>query len=101
MVDAMDEALDAYVATRVAATLAWSRLTRELAVAAAIQAKMPPAQRETTADESAASVDETLADGENEDAPDTGDDPWFIPRPEWQKRPDGPFKGFNSPHGRF
>ncbi len=108
MIDAMEEALDACVAQKVSGRLAWRRLSSELATAARIQASMPatpaaePGEQKDDGDApGAGAANDGAVAAAPEDAPDTGDDPWFVPRPEWQNRPDGPFRGFNSPHGRF
>lgn len=95
IIEAMDEALDAYVAKQVRGRMAWRRLSRELAAAARAKESPPVAPVVQEYADEPPCEDETPYEG------DTGDDSWFIPRREWGARPDEPFRGFGSPPGRF
>jgi hypothetical protein len=88
LIDAMDEALDAYVANQVRGKIAWRRLSRELALA--VRARENQILQGVWHEDDLDSYHG-----------DTGDDSWFIPRREWGERNDQPFDGFGSPPGRF
>jgi hypothetical protein len=111
--DALDGLLDACVARRVGAIMAWRNLSREIAAAVKLHllAMAATDRNRHSVPHSSDPVPQPEADTpsgghddeppHDDDAPRGGDDPWFIPRRNWRELSDEPFEGFGSPPGRF